>query len=84
MDLYKSQESKIQTLEIKCLRAVKGITGIDKIWNQKRKEDLKVESIFEYMDTQKIKWFEHIGRIRKLKGCCQQKQQIIEQEEDGR
>lgn len=62
-NISKQMKSKIQTLEMKYLRAVKGVTRRDKIRNQKVREDLKVEPILEYMDRQKMKWFGHITRM---------------------
>ena len=61
--LNETLRSKIQATEMRYLRKMKGITIMDKISNDKIREELEIESILEKVETQKLKWFGHIVRM---------------------
>lgn len=60
-------ESKIQAMEMRYLRAVKGVTRKDKIRNEVIRQDLKVEPIIETIKRQKMKWFGHMIRMEETR-----------------
>ena len=61
--LNESQKSRIQAMEMRYLRKVKGKTRMDKIRNEKIREDLEVESVTDKLEIQKLKWFGHLIRM---------------------
>lgn len=61
--LNQQMKSRIQALEMKYLRAAKGVTRRDRIRNQTIREDLNVEPIIESIEKQKLKWFGHMMRM---------------------
>lgn len=63
--LTRQQKSKLQAVEMKYLRAVKGVTRRDRIRNASIREQLKVESTLEFIDRQHLKWFGHMVRMDK-------------------
>lgn len=61
--LTKSQESKIQGIEMKYLRRTAGVTRRDKIRNTIIREDLKLESTLSYIEKRKLSWWGHLQRM---------------------
>lgn len=61
--LNNQTKSKIQALEMRYLRAVKGVTRRDRIKNEKIREELGVEPILQSIERQKLKWFGHMTRM---------------------
>lgn len=56
--------SKIQALDMKYLRRVKGISKRDRIRNDVVRQELGVESILEVVERNQLKWFGHVIRMR--------------------
>ena len=48
--------SKIQAAEMKYLRRVQGVTRLDRIRNVKRREELQIESIAEFIERIQLSW----------------------------
>lgn len=61
--LTNSMKSKIQAIDMKYLRRVKGITRRDRIRNDSVREELEIEPIHNAIEKQKLKWFGHICRM---------------------
>ena len=61
--LNEAQKSKIQAMEMRYLRKVKGVTRMDKIRNDIIREELGIESIMQKLDEQKLRWFGHLSRM---------------------
>lgn len=57
------QKSKIQATEMKYLRRVKGVTRTDRNRNQDIRNELGVQSIFEFIDRRKLSWWGHMQRM---------------------
>lgn len=61
--LNSQMKSRLQTLEMKYLRGVKGISRRDKIRNEAVRSELNVEPILKSIEKQHLKWFGHIVRM---------------------
>src|SRR5699024_3306636 len=61
--LTKAQKSKIQATEMKFLRRIKGVTRLDKIRNQKIREDLEVKPTLAYIENRQLSWWGHLQRM---------------------
>ncbi|KAK4880036.1 hypothetical protein RN001_008182 [Aquatica leii] len=48
---------------MKFLRAIQGVMRIDKIRNEKIREELEVEPIMKNIKRQQLRWFEHLVRM---------------------
>nr|CAH7736536.1 unnamed protein product [Callosobruchus chinensis] len=57
------QKSKIQALEMKYLRVVKGVTRRDKIRNEVIRSELGVKSVLQKIEETQLKWFGHLVRM---------------------
>nr|CAH7736900.1 unnamed protein product [Callosobruchus chinensis] len=57
------QKSKIQALEMKYLRGVKGVTRRDKIRNEVIRSELGVKSVLQKIEENQLKWFGHLVRM---------------------
>ncbi|CAH1976651.1 unnamed protein product [Acanthoscelides obtectus] len=54
--LAQQQKSKLQAVEMKYLRRVKGVTKMDKIRNETIKTELQTESILEHIEMKQLRW----------------------------
>ena len=61
--LTQQQRNKIQAVEMKFLRGVRGVTKRDRLRSEKIREDLHIEPILESIEKQQLKWFGHIVRM---------------------
>jgi hypothetical protein len=61
--LTRQMKSKIQAIEMKYLRAVKGITRRDRIRNTEVRKELETKSILEYIEEKQLNWWGHIQRM---------------------
>lgn len=61
--LSRQQKSKIQAVEMKYLRAVKGVTRRDRIRNEVIREELSIEPTLKFIERQQLKWFGHMVRM---------------------
>jgi hypothetical protein len=61
--LTRPMKSKIQAIEMKYLRAVKGITRRDRIRNTEVRKELETEPILEYIEERQLNWWGHIQRM---------------------
>ncbi|KAK4874460.1 hypothetical protein RN001_013820 [Aquatica leii] len=52
-------KSKIQAIDMKYLRKVKGITRRDRIKNDVVRDKLGAKHIIKFVEKQKLKWFGH-------------------------
>lgn len=83
--LTKQQESKIQAVEMKYLRGIKGVTKKDKIRSETIREELKIESIINSIEKQQLRWFGHLVRMnnnRQVKKVWQA--QTVQKQKRGR
>lgn len=77
--LSKRMASKVQAIEMKFLRGVKGITKRDKIRNSKIREDLEVKPIQDDIHRRQLRWFGHLirmGEERTVKKIWQSRTQL--------
>uniref|UniRef100_A0A1Y1JWU5 Reverse transcriptase domain-containing protein n=1 Tax=Photinus pyralis TaxID=7054 RepID=A0A1Y1JWU5_PHOPY len=61
--LTTNMKSKLQAVEMKFLRAVKGVTRIDRLRNTSIREELDIESIQEHIEKKQLNWWGHIQRM---------------------
>lgn len=63
--LTSSMKSKIQSMEMKYLRRVLGITRKDKIRNTTVRAELQVKPVLERIEDCQLRWFGHLTRMNK-------------------
>ena len=56
-------ESKLQAAEMRALRAIKGITRRDRVRNTTIRSELKVTSLLEEIERNKLRWYGHVMRM---------------------
>ena len=56
-------ESQLQAAEMRVLRAIKGITRRDRVRNTTIRSELKVTSLLEEIERNKLRWYGHMMRI---------------------
>lgn len=61
--LTKKNKSRLQAIEMKYLRGVKGITRRDKARNIDVREELQVESIIDFIEKKQLGWWGHLQRM---------------------
>ena len=61
--LTRPLKSKIQAVEMKYLRKVKGITRRDRVRNEQVREELNIEPIISTIEKQQMKWLGHLHRM---------------------
>lgn len=61
--LNNTMKSRLQAVEMKYLRRVKGITRRDRIRNEAVRNELKIEPILERVEKQQLSWFGHLVRM---------------------
>lgn len=61
--LNRTEKSRIQAVEMKYLRAVRGVTRMDRQRNEKIREELKIESVLEYIEKKQLCWWGHLQRM---------------------
>ena len=61
--LTKNIGSRIQTVEMKYLRWIKGIRTRDRVRNEVVRQELKVEPILKKIHKQQFKWFGHLMKM---------------------
>jgi Reverse transcriptase (RNA-dependent DNA polymerase) len=61
--LTPNMKSKIQAVEMKYLRGVKGISRRDRIRNMDIREELQIEPIHEYIQKKQLNWWGHVQRM---------------------
>ena len=62
--LTASQQRKIVTCEMKCLRKAAMVTKLDKIRNEEIRKRVGIISCIEYIERQQVKWFGHLMRMK--------------------
>lgn len=62
--LSKRQKSTIQAAEMKYLRRVKGVTRMDKIRNERIREELEIQPITEFIEQRQLSWWGHVQRLK--------------------
>lgn len=62
--LDERQKSKLQAMEMRYLRLVRGITRRDRVRNKEVREHLNVEPLQVKIEKRKLRWFGHIVRMR--------------------
>lgn len=60
--LNKKLESKVQSIEMKYLRTVKGITRLDRVRNVDVRNELQVKPILEHVEQRQLSWWGHLLR----------------------
>lgn len=61
--LTERTKSKLQAMELKYLRRVKGVTRMDKLRNDDIRAELGVKSIIHGIESQQLRWFGHLSRM---------------------
>lgn len=61
--LTTQQKSRIQATEMKYLRRVKGVTKMDRIRNEKIRQDLGTNPILEFIEQRQLSWWGHMQRM---------------------
>lgn len=61
--LTKTQEKKITTCEMRCLRKAANVTRRDRIRNVNIRNVVGTSPCLKYIEKQKIKWFSHLMRM---------------------
>lgn len=61
--LPKGLKSKVQAIDMKYLRKVKGVNKRDHIRNEVIKKDLQVGGIVELIEQKQLRWFGHLNRM---------------------
>lgn len=61
--LTETMKNKIQAVEMKYLRAVKGVTKLDRIRNQTIREELEVTSVLDIIKEKQLGWWGHLQRL---------------------
>ena len=61
--LTKSDKRKIQAVEMKYLRRVRGITRMDKIRNEEIRKNLGIESMSKFIEKRQLSWWGHLQRM---------------------
>lgn len=62
--LNKKLESRIQSMEMKYLRGVMGVTRIDRVRNSDIREELKIPAITEFIEERQLSWWGHLQRAK--------------------
>ena len=63
-NLSKAEKSRIQAVEMRYLRRVKGITKRDRIRNEIVRDELDVESILDFIERRQLSWWGHLQRMQ--------------------
>lgn len=61
--LNQNQRSKLQAVEMKFLRKVRGVTKFDKMKNMDIRRDLEINSVSEFIETRQLAWWGHLQRM---------------------
>uniref|UniRef100_A0A1Y1MCV0 Reverse transcriptase domain-containing protein n=1 Tax=Photinus pyralis TaxID=7054 RepID=A0A1Y1MCV0_PHOPY len=61
--LGRKEQGKIQTIDMKYLRRVKGITRRDHIRNEDVRKELQVQPITEFIVSKQLSWWGHLQRM---------------------
>nr|CAH7716818.1 unnamed protein product [Callosobruchus chinensis] len=73
--LTKSMKQKLQVMEMKFLRKIKGVTRTDRLKKEDIRNELGVEPVWSLIERNQLKWFGHMCRmdnsrqIRKVWEC---------------
>nr|CAH7739892.1 unnamed protein product [Callosobruchus chinensis] len=73
--LSKRMKQQLQTMEMKFLRRIKGVTRADRIRNEDIRKELGIESVADLLERNQLKWFGHMCRmdsdrqVRKVWDC---------------
>lgn len=62
--LSKKLKSKVQSIAMKFLRTILGITRIDRIRNTTVREELGVESVLSAIEKAQLRWYGHLLRMK--------------------
>lgn len=62
--LTEQQKSKIQAVEMRYLRRVRGVTMKDRMKNVDIRRELKIRSTLEFIEGRKLSWWGHLQRMR--------------------
>ena len=57
------QENRIQTAEMRILRAIIGKTRRDRIRNEIVREEVGIKSILDKMDAARLRWWGHLEKM---------------------
>jgi len=61
--LTKKEKNRIQAVEMKYLRRVRGLTVIDKVRNRKIRDELDIEPISDFIEKRQLSWWGHLQRM---------------------
>ena len=61
--LSKTQERKITTCEMRCLRKAVNVTRRDRVRNENIRSTVGTTPCIQYIEKQRIKWFGHLMRM---------------------
>lgn len=61
--LNRRLESKLQAVEMKFLRSVKGVTRMDRVRNTDIREELGTSALLEFIEERQLSWWGHLQRL---------------------
>ena len=61
--LNNRQKSKLQAMDMKYLRKVKGVTRRDRIRNEDVRTELQIQSVLEFIENKQLSWWGHLQRM---------------------
>lgn len=56
-------KSKVRATEMKVLRIIRGVTRIDRMRNDRIREELEVTSLLEEVERSELRWYGHVKRM---------------------
>lgn len=57
------QKNKLEAVEMRVLRIIKGVTLRDRLRSREIREDLNIEPIIEYAERNQLRWYGHLKRM---------------------
>ena len=67
--MKKAQEKKLDVAEMRMLRWMSGVTKLDRIRNERIRGTTKVGEISKKVQESRLKWYGHVGLLRRKDEC---------------
>lgn len=62
--LTQRMKNKLQAVEMKFLRRIRGVTKMDRLKNVKIREELKIQSTLDFIERRQLSWWGHLHRMK--------------------